>query len=138
MSLSPPVYTVPVPNPAAGADWSYTLPAPARLVGITTGLTCSSTAANRFPLLAINNGSQDLFNTSPPAALTANTNWLVDAAVGVNDSPILLSSGGYVGSFERLSLPSWLLPAGYKVHSKTINLQPTDQWNGTLLTFSAE
>ena len=60
-----PLQTVTVANPAAGAQWSYTLVYPARLRHIGAVFTTSATAANRYPYVNIGLGHGNSFDALP-------------------------------------------------------------------------
>jgi hypothetical protein len=128
-----PVYTVTVTSPAAGADWTYTLPAPARLVGVDAELLTSAVVANRTPFLEWGPGA-----TTPqvgnPTPIVAGQTSFVHFATGYIDSNY--SSGGI--TIQKTGTPSLLLPAGTIIKSSTIGLQVTDAWTNIALTFSAE
>lgn len=128
-----PVYTVNVVNPAAGADWSYTLPATARLVGVDAELLTSAAVANRTPFLEWGTGvtTPQVGNSTP---IVANQTSFVHFATGYIDSNY--SSGGI--TIQKTGMPSLLLPAGTVVESSTIGLQATDNWINIALTFSTE
>jgi hypothetical protein len=129
-----PVYTVTVPNPAQGADWSYTLPAPARLKLVSTVLFAGNLAASRLPLLNIVMGGRN--NFFPVAtALTINQLGYINWAPGL----ALAEVAGVPGSFFLTApIPDLLLPAGSVVSTYTEAITTADQWQQLVLTFSAE
>ena len=125
-----PVYTVTVPQPVAGSDWNYTLPAPARLVGVDAQMSTSAAVANRTPFLQWGAGAT-VGNSTPIVASQTSS---VHFATGYVDSNY--SSGGV--TIQKTGIPSLLLPAGTIIKSVTLGLQATDQWFNVALTFSAE
>jgi hypothetical protein len=133
-TTSVPVYQITVPNPLAGADWSYTLPQPARVVGIQNILNCSATAANRYPFL-----QDSEIMTSPMAAanITANQEVLMVGRRGDAQAPVAaLEATPHGVNVVNFSFPDLgLQPAGYTLNSATTGLAATDQWEYIYLLF---
>jgi hypothetical protein len=128
-----PVYTVTVPNPVQGADWSYTLPAPARLKLVSAVLYAGNLAASRLPLLNIVMGGRN--NLFPVATvLTINQLGYIDWAPGLALAEV--AGGGYF--YLTAPIPDLLLPAGSVVSTYTEAITTADQWQQLVLTFSAE
>ena len=128
-----PLQVVSVPSPAAGADWSYTLPWPAKVVSVSGQLATSATAATRWPNLA---------GLLGPANTYAQYLAMTTAGVGASlyqhlqgwpgaPAPPLLNSGNPGASM--FTVPPGVLPAGTTVESITFNLQAGDQWSGVVL-----
>jgi len=72
---------VDVASPAAGANWSYTLPYPARVAHIGATYTCDSTTGNRYPYVGLSTGpggSADALPAGTPlgANQAANLSWV--------------------------------------------------------------
>ena len=130
-----PVYTVTVANPAPGADWTYTLPAPARLKAVASALTPSG-AANRYPFLAIATAGSaaTIAQSANATAITAGASGgaYCDWWPGVADTSLV--SGTY--QFQKTGMPDLMLPAGSVIKSITVGLQAADQWSSIALTFS--
>jgi hypothetical protein len=127
---TPSVYTVIVPNHSAGADWSYTLPARARLCEIQAALAASAAVANRYPNLLW--GPAFRYLAMCPAAVTAGQAAYVDGWTGPPMVPLVQSTSGST----LFSFPNQLLPAGSPVASITTGLQAADQWSNIQLIFS--
>lgn len=128
------VYSVSVANPAPGADWSYALPAPARLKAAVAQLTCGAAAANRVPQFYF--GATNVGVNLPllPAVLTATQVAVVNAFPGAGaPAEVSPSAGLYYGT---VGIPDVMLPTGATVNSATTNIQAADQWGGIVLTFS--
>lgn len=133
-----PVYTVNVANPAAGSNWSYTLPAPSRLMGVSAQLAAGG-AGNRYPALWItyNSGFPQARFAMTAAALAGITQWLQGSpgmflpfiAPGADSSGVPPSQYGFA--------PDLFLPAGTVISSSTGGLLATDQWSNIYLTLSA-
>lgn len=111
-------------NPAAGVDWSETVPTNAvwRLISIRALLTASAVVANRRPVLRLDDGATQFFTVQGAADQTASQ------AVGWN-----WSQGGpapvMIGAFHSSFLPvGVLLYEGYRVYVNTSGLQAGDDW----------
>lgn len=114
-----------VAQPAAGSDWSVTVPAGEvwRLYCASSVLTTSSTVATRVPQFYIKDGAGNVvFKESPAAGQAASItgNWSILPGVanqqnnGVNIAPI----------------PSDLvLPEGFVIGVQTANIAAADQWS---------
>src|SRR5258705_12693889 len=65
---------VPVVSPAAGADWSFPVPAGHvyRLLAVRALFTASAVAANRVPVLTLGDEGQAIVSISVAANITAN------------------------------------------------------------------
>jgi len=130
-----PVYTVTVPNPVPGADWSYTLPAPARLVNVEASLTAGSTVANRAPLIIIKvGGTQIAVVPMATTPLTASATASYNGFPGTSVQSLAYATSGTLWNF---AIPDLMLPAGTVLSSETVGLAGTDQWGSIELTFSA-
>jgi len=124
---------VTIGNPAAGTDWSQTVPTNARweLVAASALLTTSAVVANRQPRLIADDGATPVFEAASPVAITAGLaireSWGAGAG-GPVSADIL--TGGAVSS----GLPNDLyLPAGFRVRSATGAIDVGDQWSAIRL-----
>jgi hypothetical protein len=131
------VYSVAVPNPGAGLDWSYTLPAPARVLSVAASFVASGAAATRYPFLNLAGG--DLIQTPfTPAGITAGQAFNLYCTLDGPTPPV--AAAGALPSGSKLInsglTPSALLPAGSQVGSLTGGLQAADQWEGIVLTLA--
>lgn len=128
------VVTVNVANPAAGAEWTYTVPPGVvrLLVGACWLLTTSATVANRGVMVELADGANDLLGRW-------GGNWPEPANSVVNYSlpaPI-------AGQVDATGLTTVLIPvprglmfaAGWVIRSKTTNLQAADQHSRVFLQF---
>lgn len=124
------LYSIAVPNPAAGVDWTQTVPTGARwlLHGIYATLTTAVAAGNRQPLLVLDDGVN---------RLTAQNTALVQAGSLANDwtwDPGNPTTGVFANSVNDIDLPFPVpLFAGYRVRTVTLALQAADQWSGIRL-----
>ena len=108
--------------PAAGADWSVTVPGGKawRILSVRAALTTSVAAANRVAALTVSDGSA-VFLTIPPAAVqAASLTWTYDWLEHGNNVQVgTLLSGGF---------PDLIIPAGFVIASSTSLLDAGDQW----------
>lgn len=125
------VKAVPVAQPAAGADWSASVPAGAawELLHVKATLTTGAAVANRGPVVRVQDNSGNDFDAYPAAAvqaasLAAEFGW--EAGYGAAVTAIL--------NVASMSEPPPLAPQGGLVKVVTANLQAADQWSGILLT----
>lgn len=115
-------------NPAAGVDFTYTVPSGKRgkLMLWSGKLTTSADAANRSVRFSITVGSQTAF-IHPTAAgfanQTASAEEYYTLAIGV------IASDGADQEFRVGALPKELeLPAGSVIATTTTNIDNTDAW----------
>ena len=121
--------SIQVGNPAAGADWSLSVPAGARwdLISASALFTSSVGVATRLPRLIVDDGTNTLFEAPaifPQAASLAITqSWGAGAGGPVTTDEL---TGGSVSS----GLPNdFMLLAGWRVRSSTGAIQVGDQWS---------
>jgi hypothetical protein len=120
-----PVEVVTVSNPVAGADWFYTLPGPARLVGASAIFTTSATVASRYPRLAVGAIGAPMNSAAQTAGESYVYNGWPNAVINTLASPVI-----------TYNLPSLLLPASTNIQSITLGIAATDQWTSINLVFS--
>ena len=124
-------YTITVPVPAPGADWSYVLPAPGRLVAIVTQLVTSAVVANRTPRLYLDAGAKGQLSLSP-ANIPASQNYTMNVFPGASAT----TAGGAGVFFTTTPIPDLLMGAGMEVLTNTVNLDAGDAWQYIALTFT--
>jgi hypothetical protein len=119
-----------IPAPSAGSEWSITVPGGYlwRLVSLYTRFTASSQTADRQARLQIYAGDTLICEVNLCISLSAgdSVNYLVTPA----------SSPAYVvvGTLYRTGIPqNILLSAGYRLVSRTANLQTNDAWSNVIL-----
>lgn len=118
-------------NPAAGTDWTATVPAGEswHLVAVQSLLLTSATVANRVASLYAKLAGTSAFTLPVPLAITASIQgdcvW-GDALGSVS-----------VGTRTSTSLPPLVLPSGSIVAVNTDSLQAGDQWNSITLLVTA-
>lgn len=119
-------------NPAAGADFSVTVPNNRRwqLIAIRGALTASAAVANRFPAIVLDDGANQVFLSRINVATTAGQ------SNGFTWAPTVQPYTDTQSNF-LLPLPSPVfLASGYHVKSSTLNLQAGDQWSNIQLLVS--
>jgi len=117
--------SVTVANPAAGADWSLTVPASARwrVQSWSAIFTASATVASRQVRSQISDGVQIIFSGQAQAAIVASQVAQVSAGQGQVTSTLIATEINPV-------LPGLLtLPGGFRVQTLTTNIQVGDQWS---------
>lgn len=123
------IHSQQVANPAAGADWSFTVPVAARIRirSLSATLTTSATVANRVPQLMLTDGTNVYYVMAPNQAVSAGITSTVSA--GPTNVPVIGAPG-----FVPLTLPGdAILPAGHVVKVVTAALQAGDQWTNIWL-----
>lgn len=127
-----PVETITVPNPSVGTDWTWTLGAPAQLVGMMAELNPDATAANRLPYLWLGGGSIVQVPMTPAAITVASGALIMSGFIGAN--PPFQRSGDNRCTFP---LPAnTFLPTGSTIQTATGGLDAGDQWLNITLTFT--
>lgn len=121
-----------VANPAAGADWTYTVPAGVQqtLISVRAVLTTGATAPTAPVLLRI---------TSPTGQIIADVAALSTQATGVAVT-YMWSAGAQSSSsanFQQMSLPTGLrLLPGSTIQTVTAGIVATDQWSAITITYT--
>jgi hypothetical protein len=116
---------VAVGNPAAGADWTYTVPAGLRqrFIGAVAQLTASAAVANRTVILVLDDGTNTLASATSPVPQTASQAIVYEAG----NWPYSQSVAG-VSTYLTFP-PGIVLMGGSRVRVSTVNLQAADQWS---------
>lgn len=116
-------------DPAAGNDWSYTVPTGKRLymIALTCELTSSAAAANRQVRICFRtSGSKDLY-IYPAAAVFSNqtasrtNSYTLGVGCAASDAADQVDRTGILPDH-------WELPAGTVISTSTTNIQGADQW----------
>ncbi len=122
---------VPVPSPAAGAEWSVSVPGGVLWVvrAVKGRLTTSAVVANRRPDLKVSDGSIDLFGigalTNQAANFVDDWSWVAGYASNV---------GGFSPGDETNYFPEFPLYGGYIIRTVTRNIDAGDQWSAIVVT----
>ena len=138
LQVRPHLTTVPISvgSPAAGADWAFTLPYPARVRAIYASLTTDSTAGSRVPAFVVNLGQPYVVSfgandtaISPPswALYTVGPSSAVNLTAAIG-APQMAAPGTDGRIFA--TLPDFgVMATGQSVSSSTLGLQSGDQWS---------
>lgn len=116
-----------VASPAAGADWSQTVPASHlwQLLTVTATLTTSAVAGNRQARLALGDGTNPFAVLTAPAVQAASLAHVYTWAVGM--TPLAL------GLQQLQALPPIALGNGWTISVSTLALDAGDQWSAIRL-----
>ena len=119
--------SVPVADPAAGADWSAQVPAGVlwRPVAVRATLITSADVADRLPVLAVDTGNGTFLSIPATAVQAASLAWLYSWPVHGN--------AYQVTTYAVAGIPELVLQAGWSLGVATDNLQAADQWSGITL-----
>lgn len=119
--------TVAGTQPAAGTDWSLTVPAGSlyALVSVYAELVTSATVADRAPRLQLSTGDQVYLDIVPQAAQAASLTYRYQW--GRHIGTYALGAGQVIG------IPEIVLEPGSTVAVVTDNLDGTDQWSAPVL-----
>lgn len=119
-----------VANPAAAADWTYTVPAGVQqtLLSVRAVLTTSATVANRIPVLRITSPTGQII--ADVAALAAQTATTTVTYVWMAGAP-----SNNVNNVQQMALPTGLrLMPGSTIQVITSGLSAGDQWSAIVIT----
>lgn len=122
----PVIRRVTVANPAAGADWSQSVPAFChwRVEDIRADLATDATVGNRTVRFHADDSSGSLVAPVNFANQAASTSQTYAAA---RHAKVAASSA--LGSTIIAGCPDHVMPAAWRVRSATPGLQPGDQWS---------
>ncbi|HEV3136146.1 MAG TPA: hypothetical protein VG348_15765 [Acidimicrobiia bacterium] len=127
---------VTIAAPSAGADWSYTIPASiwARLLSGFTTLTTSSTVANRYAgIIESDANGVEIGELQVATAITASLVERISYGHSSQWATIAASPAGTVA--VQAVFPSFPIPPGYTIGSKTVGLAAGDQYSSIQLLF---
>jgi hypothetical protein len=116
-------------DPAAGAEWSETVPTNARwrFVAVRVALVTDATVANRVPQVIVDDGTNTLYLIPSHANQTASLTWTYH---GFYAGAAGFASGNYIA----LPFPGDLfLQGGWRIRSSTGSLQAGDNWGAPQL-----
>jgi hypothetical protein len=119
------IRVVAISNPAAGADFTYTVPSGVRwrFISLECTFTTSSFSASRYPALRVSDGTNLLFTSTVAIGLTQSYGWTLCLTAG------LVRLASTTGD-QALGAPAnlYLLP-GFKVYSATGSIAAADQYS---------
>lgn len=124
------VQTIPVANPAVGADWSAKVPPGCawEVLGVKATLTTDAVVANRAPALVLSDPNRVVHvvpsGIAQAASLADVYEWAIQYASPTVGSPT-------VGIL--LPLPAIPLSEGSTIASLTAAIDPGDQWSNVVL-----
>lgn len=121
---------VQVTNPAAGADWTVTVPAGVMWevrAGVAT-LTTSATVDTRVPTMGVTVDDTLVWSVPWPSGQAAGKVVTFPVGTGMANGAVYAN-----GSSPALLLPDDLLPQGAVIATSTALLQVGDQWSGISL-----
>lgn len=124
------IFTFTIANPAAGADFSVTVPAGEQWIlrSMAAVLATSAAAATRTPVLLIMDGSGNVSMAAGQGdAMAASTTWTWSFYPGATDLGVSTSPA------HAPIPPDLRLPPGYVIKSSTAGLQAGDQWSAIAL-----
>jgi hypothetical protein len=120
-----------VGNPAAGADWSFTIPAGLQMIlrSLRCRLTTSAAVANRIPLFSANDGAgHGYYEGAVNSVVAASLAFDLMAFHGATGT--VISTQAWAGlPFEMRMLP------GHVIQSQTGAIQAADQYSAIVLLF---
>lgn len=124
------IHTITVGNPAAAADWSFTIPAGARmkLRSAQAQLATSATVANRFPFLHLTDSVNEYALFTPSAAQVASLTVVYHWSPGATQQAVI-SSQEVVATLSDM-----VLPPGHVIASTTPGISAGDQWSAIVLS----
>ena len=114
-----------VANPAAGANWTFTVPDSIylRVVGGSATLTSDATGINRFVMLQMDDGTNVVYRNGTEFAQPASTATLYTwSLLGTNQS-------GPNAQFQAIALPQMFLQGTGRLLGLATNIQAGDQWS---------
>jgi len=118
--------TVVVP-PSAGADWSYKIPGAElhQLLTVQGTLVASAAVANRYPSLAMGDGTTVYARSRAAGAVVAGSTSIVLWTEGAYPG----AANGILGSY----LPTAMMSEGETIASVTDGLDVADQWSAIII-----
>lgn len=119
------IISITTANPAAGADFTLTVPTSRRwnLLSLRAVLSTSAAVANRNATLLVDDGANTFFSSPSGANIVASTN---ERIVASPDLPFI--NDGFATQTFPLANPT-ILRGGFRISSSTSGLQAADQWN---------
>jgi len=115
----------PVDTPAAGADWTYTVPdlTRQRIIGVMGALTTSAAAADRLVQIRVAQGGGAVWSAFASGTQAAS----LGTIYSIGPAGVL---GGSAATGFLIPLPQGLtLAAGGTISSSTANIDAADQWS---------
>lgn len=119
-----------VKNPAAGADWSVTVPAGVqwKVIGGAANFTTSATVDSRHPFMIVKWDGYRLSTAGTVVSIAASSG----LTLGITSDPAVAYAIG-VAQEVGLTLPNLYFPDGTTIGTNTASLQAGDQWSSIAL-----
>lgn len=119
-----------VPAPAAGADWTFTVPSGVvwKILTVRAQLTASAVVANRQPRLVITDGTFTLATVEAAASIVASATVAITWVAGG-----LTSAAGVSGNFPGVMFPGYMFETGWTIATTTTNKDAGDQWSNIVM-----
>lgn len=120
-----------VPTPAAGTDWSVTVPAGVQWnvrAGVGT-LTTAAVAGSRYAGASVTVDGVATWQANLPAGQAESLAYVYTLAATVSAAVTTVAASGLI-----VPLPNLWLPEGTAIGSSTIGLLAGDQWSAIALT----
>jgi len=118
-----------VANPAAGAEWTFTVPAGTKyyLKSLNYTLVTSATVATRISQILIDDGTRTLYKSEVNQTQAASLTTVYSGASGILDTTATVQSA-------HVSLPTDMaLAAAWRVRTSTTAIQVADQYSAITL-----
>lgn len=118
-------------DPAAGAEWSQTVPAGEswQLTSIRFSLVTSAVVANRIPSIVFDNGVTVVGRYATAASQAAS---LTTTYTGSVDTP----SSALLGTEVVIAIPRMILPSGYRIRSLTTAIDVADDYSAPVFFYT--
>ena len=122
--------SIAISNPAAGVDWTQTVPAGVTWIlrAACGTLTTSASVANRQVSLVVTDATPNILLDSPAGSLEAAS--LGDSFSWFNGAAAVIEGAEVIGGLPT----EFRCPAGWIIKSTTTNIQAADQWSAVSLT----
>lgn len=119
------------PDPAAGAEWSQTVPVGEswQINSIRFSLTTSAVVANRIPSITFDNGVTVFARYASAASQAASLTTSYTASV---DTP----STALLGTEVVIAIPRIIIPSGYRIRSVTTAIDVADDYTAPVFYYT--
>jgi len=123
------IHSIQVANPAAGADWTFTLPPQQRLRvdSFNAVFTASAAVANRLVQVIVDDGVNTVWTDDLPAAITASQ------VINVSVTQTSIPTGAVTTVLHAVIPPGVILPGNWRLRTSTAAIQAADQWSAIWL-----
>lgn len=121
---------IPVADPAAGADWTVTVPGGVqwKIIGGYAALTASATTADRLAYTYVTIDGYGVVYAYSTSAVVASTS----GHYTITSDPAVVAAG-INSDAQSLVYPSVYFPESTEIGTNTLNLEEGDQWSQIVL-----